>query len=144
MSDPLPARPHLEWLRKTAKDRLRELRAGGNDVATLADAEIATFLAHVGAGHLDQVQAMLDAAPALANKVGPHPFWGGRPQALHVAIEAKRRDLFDLLIARGADVNGSNDLYDEFRRSCSPSNAIRWTCAMSCCSAVRAWGWSKR
>ena len=43
---------------------------------------------------------------------GPHPFWGGRPQALHVAIEAKRRDMFDLLLERGADVSGDNDQYD--------------------------------
>jgi len=55
------------------------------------------FLQSVGAGRLDAVRAMLDAEPHLVNAVGPHPFWGGRPQALHVAIESGRRDVFDLL-----------------------------------------------
>ncbi|HEX7679104.1 MAG TPA: ankyrin repeat domain-containing protein, partial [Thermoanaerobaculia bacterium] len=50
----------------------------------------------------------------MVNAVGPHPFWGGRPQALHVAIETGRPDLFDLLLARGADVNGRNDQYDHW------------------------------
>ena len=60
---------------------------------------------------MDVVHLMLAAAPALVNAVGPHPFWGGRPQALHVAIESRRRDMFDLLVERGADVSGSNDEY---------------------------------
>ena len=42
------------------------------------------------------------------------PFWGGRPQALHLAIEGKRRDLFDLLLEHGADVNGTNESYDHW------------------------------
>ena len=29
MAQALPARPNLDWLRKTAKDHLRELRAAG-------------------------------------------------------------------------------------------------------------------
>ena len=41
------------------------------------------FLRHVGTGRLDDVRRMLAATPALVNAVGPHPFWGGRPQALH-------------------------------------------------------------
>ena len=50
----------------------------------------------------------------MVNAVGPHPFWGGRPQPLHVAIETKRRDMFDLLLGAGADVNGTNDEYDHW------------------------------
>ena len=50
----------------------------------------------VGRGQIDNVRAALDADPQLVHAVGPHPFWGGRPQALHVAIERGRRDLFDL------------------------------------------------
>jgi ankyrin repeat protein len=72
------------------------------------------WLRHVGTGRIDDVRAMLAATPALVNAVGPHPFWGGRPQALHVAIEGKRRDLFDLLLEHGADVNGANDGYDRW------------------------------
>jgi len=72
------------------------------------------FLRHVGTGRLDDVRRMLAATPALVNAVGPHPFWGGRPQALHLAIEGKRRDLFDLLLEHGADVNGTNQSYDHW------------------------------
>ena len=145
MSASLPARPSLEWLRKTAKDRLDVLRAA-QPGARLADAQlaiarehgfpswralkaevdrviaaqsrppddgvVATFFEHVGTGQIDRVRASLASVPGLVNAVGPHPFWGGRPQALHVAIEAKRRDVFDLLLERGADVSGDNDQYD--------------------------------
>ena len=70
------------------------------------------FLRAVGDGEIDSVRAMLAADPALVHAVGPHPYWGGRPQALHVAIETKRRDLFELLLAAGADPNGRNGEYD--------------------------------
>jgi ankyrin repeat protein len=73
---------------------------------------IAAFLERVGSGAIDDVRAMIAAAPALVNAIGPHPFWGGRPQALHLAIEGGRRELFDLLLEHGADGNGTNDGYD--------------------------------
>jgi ankyrin repeat protein len=147
MSPSLPVRPNLEWLRKTAKERLSKIRAT-EPTAKLADAQLAVarefgfpswrklrahveqvaakeadaridevsdeFFLNVGTGAVDKVRAMLAANPALVNVVGPHPFWGGRPQALHVAIEGKRRDMFDLLLEYGADVNGSNDDYDHW------------------------------
>jgi ankyrin repeat protein len=72
------------------------------------------FLELVGAGETAAVRAALETAPDLVNAVGAHPFWGGRPQALHLAVEANRRDMFDLLLARGADVNGTNDGYDHW------------------------------
>jgi ankyrin repeat protein len=72
----------------------------------------ATFLRAVGGGDVDAVRAMLAADPALVHATGPHPYWGGRPQPLHVAIETKRRDMFDLLLAAGADPNGRNGDYD--------------------------------
>jgi hypothetical protein len=153
----LPARPNLEWLRKTAKDRLAELRAE-RPAAVLADAQrvlareygfdswhklkhhvdeaqraaaveptaapvpasptqdevVQAFLRLVGTGRVDEVKRVLAAAPQMVNIVGPHPFWGGRPQPLHVAIETKRRDMFDLLLDAGADVNGSNDRYEHW------------------------------
>jgi ankyrin repeat protein len=151
----LPARPNLEWLRKTAKQTLKELRAK-NASARLADAQLAvardygfeswrklrqhveerereapasepstapqltrdevvqTFLRLVGTGRIDEVRRILAAAPVMVNTVGPHPFWGGRPQPLHVAIETRRRDLFDLLLDAGADIDGVNDQYDHW------------------------------
>lgn len=79
---------------------------------TRSDETAGDFLRHVGAGRIDDVRAMLDDEPALVNAVGPHPFWGGRPQPLHVAIETTRGDMIRLLLERGADVDGSNNAYD--------------------------------
>jgi len=146
MARALPARPNLDWLRKTAKDQLRELRAqdparklahaqfalarqyGFASWRALkahvdelqsasqprADEEVAAFLRHVGGGRIAAIEAALAKSPAIVNAVGPHPYWGGRPQALHVSIETTRRDVFDLLLAAGADVNGDNRLYEHW------------------------------
>jgi ankyrin repeat protein len=75
---------------------------------------VAAFFARIGAGETSIVRVALDHQPWLVNAVGPHPYWGGRPQPLHLAIEGKRRDVFDLLLQRGADVNGQNDGYDHW------------------------------
>ena len=80
----------------------------------MSERAIEAFLQHVGTGRIDHVRAGLATTPSLVNAVGPHPFWGGRPQALHVAIEAKRRDVFDLLLAHGADIDGDNEHYDRW------------------------------
>jgi ankyrin repeat protein len=58
------------------------------------------------------VSAALDRVPHLVHVTGPHPYWGGRPQALHVAIERKDREMFEMLLARGADPSGRTDEYD--------------------------------
>src|SRR5439155_16304089 len=44
--------------------------------------EVATFLRRVGDGDVEAVGTMLAASPQLVNAIGPHPYWGGRPQAL--------------------------------------------------------------
>src|SRR5262249_14661289 len=145
MAQALPARPSLDWLRKTAKQRLRDIRADDPE-AKLADAQlalareygfrswralkaevdrlqsatstndevVAAFLRAVGAGEIDAVRSTLAATSQLVNAVGPHPYWGGRPQALHVAIQTNRRDLFAQLLAAGADGTGSNEPYDHW------------------------------
>ena len=77
----------------------------------MSEAETAAFLRAVGDGDRDTARDMLAANPALANAVGPHPYWGGRPQALHVAIETKRRDMFDLLLNAGADKTWWGDIF---------------------------------
>jgi ankyrin repeat protein len=78
----------------------------------MSEAEAAAFLRAVGDGDIHLVRDLLAADPSLANAVGPHPFWGGRPQPLHVAIETKRWDMFCLLLDAGADPNGRNGDYD--------------------------------
>ena len=82
--------------------------------ALTRDQVVQGFLRLVGTGQIDEVRRVLAAAPQMVNVVGPHPFWGGRPQPLHVAIETKRRDMFELLLEAGADVNGTNDQYDHW------------------------------
>jgi ankyrin repeat protein len=78
------------------------------------DREIRSFLRLVGTGRLEEVRRAVAASPELVKAVGPHPFWGGRAQALHVAIESGRREMFDALIDAGADVDGTNEQYDRW------------------------------
>ncbi|MFT3694142.1 MAG: ankyrin repeat domain-containing protein [Kofleriaceae bacterium] len=73
--------------------------------------EAKAFLLLVGNGKLDEVKQRLKEVPELVNAVGPHPFWGGRPQPLHVAIETKQRDMFEELLDAGADIDGDNAAY---------------------------------
>jgi len=81
---------------------------------TIDDSVVAAFLRLVGKGEIDSVRQTLCENRRLVNAVGPHPFWGGRPQALHVSVETKRRDMFDLLLEQGAVASGSNDQYDHW------------------------------
>lgn len=105
----------LSW--RALKAHVDELQAHGPIAAgEVSEQEVAAFLRAAGSGDADQLRAALQRTPALVNAVGPHPYWGGRPQALHVSIETSRRDIFDLLLAAGADIDGSNDTYDQ----CSP------------------------
>jgi len=78
----------------------------------MSEAETAAFLRAVGDGDVQHVRDLLAADPSLVTAVGPHPYWGGRPQALHVAIETKRGDMVGLLLDAGADPNGRNGEYD--------------------------------
>ncbi|HEY4241287.1 MAG TPA: ankyrin repeat domain-containing protein [Kofleriaceae bacterium] len=73
--------------------------------------EVAAFLLDVGNGHLAAVKRALAAKPHLVNAIGPHPFWGGRLQALHVAVERGRGKLVKLLLRAGADASGVNAEY---------------------------------
>jgi len=96
----------------------RKLKAHVDEVARAAerheDDVVVRFLGWVAAGMIDSVRAALDADPSLIHAVGPHPYWGGRVQAIHLAAGAGRRDMFDLVLERGADVNGWNAEYDHW------------------------------
>ena len=152
----LPERASLEWLRKTAKDRLKTLRAT-QPSARLAEAQLAVAREHgfpswralkahvdritaaraatadtaaasaseataadlerdarvqrwlrlLSSGPVEAIRPLIAAEPRLVNAVGPHQFWGGRPQPLHVAIESGRAEVFALLLDAGADVDGA-------------------------------------
>lgn len=78
------------------------------------DEAVREFLRAVSAGEVETVQAALAAEPELVNAVGPHPFWGGRVQALHVAIESNRPELVTLLLEVGAEPNGQNEDYEHW------------------------------
>jgi ankyrin repeat protein len=92
-------------------DAARAARAAPPD---LPEPVVARFLDRVGRGDGDAVAAMLAEQPGLVHAVGPHPFWGGRPQALHVAIETRRDDMVRLLLRAGADVDGQSDGYEHW------------------------------
>ncbi len=78
----------------------------------MADAAaVAAFLRAVGSGDTAAVCAALTAYPQIVNALGAHPFWGGRVQALHVAVDTNRQDMFDLLLENGADIDGDNREY---------------------------------
>lgn len=106
--------PSWRALKAHVDERRATLAPSGAAVAPAApvtDADVGSFLEAVGTGRIDDVRRRLDAEPALVNAIGSHPFWGGRPQALHVAIESNRREIFELLLERGADPTGANHEY---------------------------------
>lgn len=74
----------------------------------------AAFLHLVASGTLEEVRQALVGHPDLVNAKGPHPFWGGQPQPLHIAIENRRDEIFTLLLDLGADPAGRNDQYDHW------------------------------
>jgi RNA polymerase sigma-70 factor (ECF subfamily) len=112
----------------TVKSRLhaarRALRSG--DLAVIAedlglhrpsrDEEFARrvrrLLQAAADGERDHVRALVHDDPALADAEGPHPFWGGRPRAMHVAVEWGREDVVRDLLDAGADPNADSTAYD--------------------------------
>ncbi|MBX7080917.1 MAG: ankyrin repeat domain-containing protein [Nannocystaceae bacterium] len=99
---------------RALKQHVDAQRRQATAATALPEAEVARFLEHVGRGDTAAVTAMLAEQPALVNAVGPHPFWGGRPQPLHVALDANRDDMVQLLLRAGADVDGDNEGYSHW------------------------------
>ena len=124
MSKVLPAQPHIDWLKKTAKTRLAELRAS-DPAAKLhqAQRDVAedygfkswrALKAHVDAASLDGriIAATVEGnAEVLGRLLAQHPvklgITGGdwdRP-LLHLAADRGHLACVELLLARGFDVN---------------------------------------
>lgn len=124
MTKPLPSRPDLNWLKKTAKQRLSDLRE--TDPASKlhhAQLELAreygyaswrAFKAHVDTLSLDGqiIAATIDGRPDdLERLLGDHPakigIIGGqwRRPLLHLAAENGHLDCVELLLRLGFDVN---------------------------------------
>ena len=117
MPKALPANPHIDWLKKAAKERLAELRAG-DPAAKLHQAQLdiardygfeswRALKAHVDAASLDgQVIAAATGGEAkeLARLLDAHPakmtVTGGRwnMPLLHLAAEAGMLDCVELLL----------------------------------------------
>jgi ankyrin repeat protein len=124
MPKALPARPHLDWLKKTAKAQLMELRAK-DSTAKLhqAQRDVAnaygfkswrTLKAHVDATSLDGrivAAAVTGNASELSRLLTQHPgkigITGGpwdRP-LLHLAAGNGHLDCVELLVGRGYDIH---------------------------------------
>lgn len=88
-----------------------QLRAPVAESPPRDEATVAAFLRAVGNGDLQAVRAALGSTPDIVNALGPHPFWGGRVQMLHVALDTNRQDMFDLALEHGADIDGDNREY---------------------------------
>lgn len=133
----LPPQPHLDWLKKTAKERLQELRAADPE-AKLHQAQLAVaqdygfkswraLKAHVDATSVDgQIVAAAETgkAAALDRLLSEHPAkiavtgsqWN-RP-LLHIAADHGHDDCVRVLLEHGADVR-QRDKFDN-------ATALHW------------------
>ena len=133
----LPANPSLEWLRKRAKDALRELREQTPD-AQLAEAQLAVARSHgfaswrklkafvdavnghgvavraaVRAGDVAALTKLLDDDPELVD-TGDDLEERERPSdergmtLLHLAVATNQTAIVDVLVARGARLDARN------------------------------------
>lgn len=96
-------------------DFLRSRGAKGRrELDEQTDPTAGEFLIAVQKGDLAGVTRALARDPGLVNRTGKLPVWGGRPQALHLAIVRGDYAMFDLLLERGASAEGDNTLYDHW------------------------------
>jgi RNA polymerase sigma factor (sigma-70 family) len=102
------ARKHLqERMLSVIQDNLSEQRPSRDE--RFAEQVMQLFQASAG-GDTRAVRRLLDAEPALATASGPmnEALYIGDVQPLHVAVMYQRKDVIDLLIAQGADINAKD------------------------------------
>ncbi|MGE0238749.1 MAG: ankyrin repeat domain-containing protein [Parvibaculaceae bacterium] len=144
----LPAHPDLDWLKKTAKQRLKELRAG-DPGAKLHQAQLAVARDHGFASwralkaHVDKesidgriaAAAMGGKAAELERLLALHPakiaVTGGQwsMPLLHLAAHGGHLDCVNLLLRLGFDVN-RRDKFDK-------AYALHWAAAEGHLAVVR-------
>lgn len=73
---------------------------------------VRTLIRAAAEGRLEPATAIIAQEPAAIDAEGPHPFWGGRPRALHTAVERGRTAVVEMLLAAGADPDPPSDAYD--------------------------------
>ena len=152
-SSQLPERPSLEYLKKLAKDRLRDLR-GADPAATMAEALLAVardhgfsswralkteidrlrqsdvdgFFEACAGGDLAALRRFLAADPGIvrtSSRTAPHGGWTG----LHAAARNGRAQAVSLLLEQGADPNA--------REAGDNTYALHWAAAHAHLEVVR-------
>lgn len=78
------------------------------------DPAFAALLQAVRDGEVEASLALLAERPEWIRALGSHPYWGGRVQALHMAVEGANQPVFEALLAAGADPSGDNAAYDHW------------------------------
>jgi RNA polymerase sigma factor (sigma-70 family) len=104
------ARQHLKEKVIMIQDNLAHQRPSRDSQFTEKVAQL--FKATVQ-GEMAVVKTLLTKEPALAKATGPAetPLWGAEASALHMAVMHGRKDIIDLLLAHGADINEKDKKY---------------------------------
>lgn len=78
------------------------------------DQALAALLQAIRDGEGEATLTLLAERPEWISALGPHPYWGGQVQALHMAVEGGNQAVFEALLAAGADPSGDNEAYDHW------------------------------
>jgi RNA polymerase sigma factor (sigma-70 family) len=104
------ARQHLKEKVRMIQDNLAKQRPSRDNKFT---EKVAQLFKATAQGDMSLVKTLLTKEPALARTVGPaeNPLWGAETSALHLAVMYGRKDIIDLLLAHGADINERDENY---------------------------------